>query len=90
MIKTSALEPKMSPFAKSLKYYVGFNKNSCIIAQNGISTIMLNLCTLWLCEVVLGIFFMQSLHAALNMMKNHFGSCVFTECLLQESLSNDV
>lgn len=90
MIKTSALEPRMSPVAKSLKCNAGFNKNSCITAQNGTSSIMLNLSTLRPYEVVLGIFFMQSLHTALNMMTNCFCSCVFAECLLQESLSNDV
>lgn len=90
MLKASALEPKMSLVAKSFKYNGGFNKNSCINGQNGISSIMLNLSTLRPHEVVLGIFFMQSLHVALNLMKNHFCSCVFAECLLQELLSNDV
>lgn len=90
MIKTAALEPKVSLVTKSLKCNAGFNKNNCITAQNGISSIMLNLSTLRPYEVVLAIFFMQSPHSALDMMKNRFCSCVFAECLLQESLSNDV
>lgn len=71
MIKTLALEPMVSLVTKLLKYNDGLNKNTCINGENGTPSIMLNISILRPCKVVLGFFFfLRSLHAALNLMKN--------------------